>query len=234
MPPAYRLGPPLGRGARSTVHSATQLATGRRVAVKVGGLVREARALEMVRHPNVVAAIELVRRPRLLVMERIDGVTLTELIRHRGALDETQAIAIAVEIALGLTALHEKGVIHRDLKPANVMVSEQGQVKLIDLGIAHMASFDDVQPGTRYFASPEQQRGERVDVRSDLYSLGCVLAAMLAGRAMDPPELPERLIDGRHPTLRLVALVRALTSERPCHRPASAASVVGLILAAAA
>jgi serine/threonine-protein kinase len=152
-------------------------------------------------------------------MELLAGETLTERLRRCGPLCERGAIEVARELAEALVALHERNIVHRDLKPANVILTERG-IKLIDLDIAQLDRSDDFQPGTRFFASPEQQAGERVDARSDLYSLGRVMRSMLTGRAWGalPPVRAE-----------LASLICALTAQLPQDRPSSAQQVVSML-----
>jgi serine/threonine-protein kinase len=219
-PNGFRLGQPIGRGARSIVFRATQLANGCTVAVKVGRadrIDREARALSRVSHPGVVRAIA--RGRDALVMELLAGETLTERLRRRGPFSERETIDLARELAEALAALHERNVVHRDLKPANIILTESG-LKLIDLDIAQLDRSEDFQPGTRFFASPEQQAGGEVDARSDLYSLGRVMRAMLTGRAWGtlPPVHDE-----------LASLICALAAHLPQDRPQSAQDVVSLL-----
>ncbi len=163
---------------------------------------REAKLLASLNHPNIAAIYDLESHEGhpYLVMELVGGETLARKI-SAGGLSTPQALDAAAQIAEALDAAHESGIIHRDLKPANVMVDDAGKVKLLDFGLAK--HFDDasVQPdhsgaltegptmtgtgtvlGTTGYMSPEQARGEEVDRRADIWSLGCILFEALSGR----------------------------------------------------
>ena len=159
--------------------------------------LREARAAASVRHPNVASVFHLGRSAEgyFYAMEFVEGETLENLIKRSGRLDAKLALEIATQVADGLAAVHKKGLVHRDIKPSNIMVSfEEGGVptaKIIDLGLAKPVigsssdatiSLPGVFAGTPQFASPEQFAGARVDIRSDLYSLGVTLWKMLTGQ----------------------------------------------------
>src|SRR5262249_44203757 len=165
---------------------------------------REARLLASVDHPNiaVIHAIESEHERPFLVMELIPGETLAERLAA-GPLALAEAIPLARRIADALSAAHEKGVIHRDLKPGNVRLTPDGRVKVLDFGLARMASgpsgTDSVTVaadataagavlGTPAYMSPEQARARPVDRRTDLWSFGCVLFEMLTGRKAFPGE----------------------------------------------
>jgi serine/threonine protein kinase len=160
--------------------------------------LREARAAASVRHPNVASVFHLGRTGKnyFYAMEFVEGETLETLIRRRGRIEVKLALEIARQVAAGLAAVHKQRLVHRDIKPSNIMVSLEGDgigtVKIIDLGLAKAASGLDsetaistsgVFAGTPEFASPEQFAGVRVDIRSDLYSLGVTLWEMLTGQA---------------------------------------------------
>jgi len=147
----------------------------------------EARAAAALDHPDICTVHEIgeMEDGRLFIaMACYDGETLKERIA-RGPLPVTEAVTLAVRIARALAAAHDRGIVHRDVKPANVMLTREGGVKLLDFGLATIADVTLTQPGstpgTAAYMSPEQVRGEPVDGRSDLWSLGVVLYEMLSG-----------------------------------------------------
>ncbi|HET9359597.1 MAG TPA: serine/threonine-protein kinase, partial [Vicinamibacterales bacterium] len=166
---------------------------------------REAKALAALNHPNIAAIHGLddgEGGERFLVMEFVPGSTLADRI-GRTPLPLDEALGIARQIAEALEAAHDKGVVHRDLKPANVKITPEGQVKVLDFGLAKLAGGDaeetgralsnsptlsapmtraGVVLGTAAYMSPEQAKGRSVDRRADLFAFGCVLYEMLAGR----------------------------------------------------
>ena len=196
----YQIIDVIGRGGMGIVLRALDAKLNRIVAVKVLApelaanpnarrrFLREAQAAAAVSHPHVVT-IHAVDEDKLpyLVMECIVGQSLQEKLDRIGALRLTEILRIGRQVAEGLAAAHEQGLIHRDIKPANILL-ENGveRVKITDFGLAR--AVDDVAitrpgkvSGTPQYMSPEQARGERVDHRSDLFSLGCVLYAMCTG-----------------------------------------------------
>ena len=162
---------------------------------------REAQVLAALNHPHIAAiyGLEESNGRQALVLELVEGVTLAKRIEG-GALPPADALRIAQQIAEALQAAHDKGIIHRDLKPANIKVTPAGIVKVLDFGLAKTAAGDlpltaaFASPvvagetrlgtilGTAAYMSPEQARGEEVDARTDVWSFGCVLFEMLAGR----------------------------------------------------
>jgi serine/threonine-protein kinase len=197
----YEIGDLLGRGGMAEVYLATDRVLDRPVAVKVLGswLVndgtfverfrREALAAARVSHPNLVAVFDAGSEEDLhyIVMEHVPGETLADVLRHDGPIPSTRATRIASSVGDALGVAHAAGIVHRDVKPANVMLTPDGRVKLMDLGIARGIEGESITRassilGTAGYVSPEQARGERVDHRSDIYSLGCVLYEMLTGR----------------------------------------------------
>ena len=131
---------------------------------------------------------------RFLTMEYVPGTTLRDILDRRGAVALSPGLQIAKQLCRGLAAVHEAGIVHRDIKPPNIMVLPNGVVKLMDFGIARAAGGEDPGDGstvgTPYYMSPEQARGEAVDERSDIYSVGVVLYEMFSGT---------RPIEGREP-----------------------------------
>lgn len=154
--------------------------------------LREGKAAAAVNHPNVLTihSVEEHRGTPFLVMEYVAGKSLKEYIDARGRLDPQETLRLGTQIALGLAAAHAQGVIHRDVKPGNVMLHEGAtRVRLADFGLARV-TFDMAELtsagaaiGTPAYMAPEQVRGEPVDGRADLFSLGCVFYAMLTGRS---------------------------------------------------
>ena len=169
---------------------------------------REAKLLASLSHPNIatIFGFEESDGVRFIAMELVEGQSLAERIQASGRIEVDEALEIARRIALALEAAHEAGVIHRDLKPANVQVAPDGTVKVLDFGLAKAYEAEGSEPssdlshsltmmaatgtgvimGTAPYMSPEQARGKLVDKRSDIWSFGCVLYEMLAGkRAFD-------------------------------------------------
>jgi beta-lactam-binding protein with PASTA domain/predicted Ser/Thr protein kinase len=198
----YRLDEVIGRGGMSTVYRGLDTSLDRVVAVKVAmdplverdpvyvaRFKREARAAAALSNDGAVTVFDAGHDgpTRFIVMEFVPGRSLADLLREEGPLPPPRAARIAARIADTLAAAHAAGVIHRDIKPGNVMVTRDGTVKVMDFGIARMQT-DITAPqtssviGTPTYLSPEQAQGQVVDARSDLYSLGCVLYELLAGR----------------------------------------------------
>jgi hypothetical protein len=156
---------------------------------------REARAAAQLSHPNIVAAYDAEQAGdlHLLVMEFVPGQSLSELLHKQGPLPVARACDYARQAALGLQHAHEQGMVHRDIKPANLMLTPQGQVKILDFGLAKLASesgtgigltASNSYMGTPEYSAPEQATDARkADIRADLYSLGCTLYCLLAGHA---------------------------------------------------
>ncbi len=210
----YEIVAPLGAGGMGEVYRARDTRLGRDVAVKVlpGGFAadaerlrrfeQEARAVAALSHSNVLAIYDVGTHEAIpyLVTELLEGESLRDRLKT-GDLTVRKAVEFAVQIAQGLAAAHEKGIIHRDLKPGNVFITKDGQVKILDYGLAKLARLEtavtpdattlDREPrtesgavlGTMGYTSPEQLRGETADARSDIFSFGCVLYEMLAGRS---------------------------------------------------
>ena len=253
----YRLERSLGNGGMGDVFVATDTVLNRRVAIKRlssalapdeparARFFREARALARINDPNVVAVFDAGGDTApYLVMELIDGTTLRSELRKSGRVDPERARSIGAGIASGLAAAHAQGVIHRDIKPSNILLTTSGEPKVGDFGIARIERGDLTLTiagqafGSPAYVSPEQAMGGPVDARTDLYSLGCVLYEMLAGRrpfAGDDPvaltyqhlhTVPARLdaLDARVAP-QTASLVQAMLAKDPADRPRSADEV---------
>ncbi len=198
----YRIESVLGRGAMGTVYRAHDPEIDRPVAIKLvhadllhgeereeftARFRREAQAAARCAHQNVVAVYDFALHDGnpYLAMEFIDGVTLAATRKTGEAMSPAMAIPIVTQVLAGLGAAHTTGITHRDIKPANIMLTRTGLAKLADFGISRIDSSsltgEGMLVGTPSYMSPEQCRGDTVDPRSDLYSVGVVLYEMLAG-----------------------------------------------------
>jgi serine/threonine protein kinase len=221
---------------------------GRPVAVKllldygdprsVARFQQEAQILARLHHPNVISVFDtgVDGGDRFIVMELVEGPTLRELLDTDGRLAPERAGEIASRLASALGFAHGRAVIHRDVKPSNVLLPPGGGVKLADMGIARLLSPEALTAtlsvrGTALYISPEQVRGDRVDRRADLYSLGCVLFEMLTGRTPFEGDLAAlsyahthtpaprvRSIDASVPAA-MDELVAAMLEKDPAQRP---------------
>jgi serine/threonine-protein kinase len=254
----YRLEEVVGRGGMSTVYRATDQALGRTVAVKIllaalaeqdpayaARFEREARAAAALASSAVVTVYDsgVDGDERFIVMEFVEGRSLDELLRGGRAIEISQALRIAGRVADALACAHAAGILHRDIKPANVMVARDGTVKVLDFGIARRLDGTTITQaasvvGTAAYMAPERALGQPGDARADIYSLGCLLYAMLTGKAPFSGEVsaavlhqqinakplpPSELRAGLSPALD--ALVLAMLAKSPVARPASAAEV---------
>jgi serine/threonine protein kinase len=249
----YRLGELLGRGGMAEVHIGQDVRLGRAVAVKMlrpdmardptfqARFRREAQSAASLNHPSVVAVYDtgeddFAGNPvPYIVMEYVEGSTLRELLTSGSRLVPERALEIVDGILAALAYSHQRGIVHRDIKPANVMLNRNGEVKVMDFGIARAMS-DGASTmtqtsaviGTAQYLSPEQARGEQVDARSDIYSTGCVLYELLAGRPPfvgDSPvsvayqhvreePIPPSHFDPDVPAAADAIVLRALTKDR--------------------
>jgi hypothetical protein len=255
----------IGRGGMGVVLRAFDPCLERYVALKVldpllannetarKRFCREARAAASITHENVVAVHQVEREEDsglpFLVMQVVTGESLQERLDRTGPLPLQDIVRIGKQTASGLAAAHAQGLVHRDIKPANILLEGGSRVRLTDFGLAR--AYDDVKitqtgfvPGTPLYMSPEQARGEPVDHRSDLFSLGGVMYAMCTGRApfdgstpfvvlkhvTEEAPRPIREINPAIPEW-LVAVVEKLLAKNPEDRYQSAAEVVELLIA---
>jgi serine/threonine-protein kinase len=202
----YELGEVLGYGGMAEVHRGRDVRLGRDVAIKTlradlardasfqARFRREAQSAASLNHPSVVAVYDTgeseldgVNVP-YIVMEYVDGRTLRDVLKTDRLLQPSRALEVVGEILQALDYSHRNGIVHRDIKPGNVMLTRSGDVKVMDFGIARAVAQSAATMtqtaaviGTAQYLSPEQARGEHVDPRSDVYSVGCLLYELLTG-----------------------------------------------------
>lgn len=190
----------IGTGGMAVVYKAMCHRLNRYVAVKIlrdelandeefrKRFQTEAQAVAMLSHPNIVSVYDVSHSDGVeyIVMELIEGVTLMQYMKKKGALGWKEALHFAVQISKALEHAHEKGIVHRDIKPQNIMILKDGTIKVADFGIAALESAQekksDQTVGSVHYIAPEQARGEQPDPRSDIYSLGVVMYVMLTGK----------------------------------------------------
>ena len=227
---SYEILGPLGAGGMGEVYRALDADLGREVAIKIlprelasdpehlARFDREARLIASLNHPGIAAIYGIHRAEQgpFLVLELIEGETLADRLVS-GPLPIAEALDVSRQVADGLAAAHDRGVVHRDLKPSNVMITSQGRAKILDFGLAKTTAFmtmvadsasstmvadeatrSGVILGTPAYMSPEQARGRSVDKRTDIWSFGCLLFEALTGR---------RVFDGDTPSDCLVAIL---------------------------
>ena len=264
----FRIDYEIGRGGMGTVYRAIHLGLERPVAVKIikpefaadrdvaDRFLREARTMAKLRHPHAAMIFDAGNLPdgrHFIVMEYVEGVTLSDSLARDGRFSAERAVSIAVQVCDVLADAHHLGIIHRDLKPSNIMLNERGAC-VLDFGVAKvLATSTEVTAthattgsgqiiGTPRYMSPEQCLGQRVGARSDLYSLGVVLYEMLAGRppfidplpsavlvkqaTAPPPPLPQMRQDVPRG---LAMVVHTLLAKRPEDRPRTAIDARALL-----
>ncbi len=264
----FRIEREIGRGGMGTVYLATHLGLERPVAVKIikrefvgdadvaDRFLREARTMAKLHHPHAAMIFDAGNLPdgrHFIVMEFVEGETLSQLLAREGRFPASRAVEIATEICDVLEEAHRLGIIHRDLKPSNILLGKRG-VCVLDFGVAkvlassaestatHASTGSGQLIGTPRYMSPEQCLGQRVGARSDLYSLGVLLYEMLAGRPPFVDPLPSALLVKQAtqpapplPRLRqdiprsLALAVHSLLAKRPEDRPRTAAAAKALL-----
>ncbi len=266
----YEVGEKLGQGGMGSVYKGRDPVLDRSVAIKtLGGAFgipaeqraeflerfsREARAAGRLSHPNIVAVhdtgVDETSQTPFIVMEYVPGVSLATVLKENPALPVAQALEIVEQVGAALEEAHRRGVVHRDVKPANVFLDERGRVKVGDFGIARLEDSDLTQAGvglgTPGYIAPEVLRGGRAEARSDLFALGVLAYALLAGRRpfsgdtrealaiqvleLTPPPLVAARSDVPLPASN--AVMRAL-SKSPAGRQASVAAFLAELRGAA-
>lgn len=264
----FRIEGEIGTGGMGTVYRAVHLGLQRPVAVKIikpefaadrdvaDRFLREARTMAKLRHPHAAMIFDAGNLPdgrHFIILEYVDGLTLSEALSREGSFTPERAVEIAIQICDVLEEAHELGIIHRDLKPSNIMLNERG-VRVLDFGVAKvLASSTEVTAthastgsgqivGTPRYMSPEQCLGQRVGARSDLYSLGVLLYEMLAGRPPFVDALPSAILVkqataappplfqvAKHVPRPLAIAVHTLLAKRAEDRPRTAAEVRTLL-----
>jgi serine/threonine protein kinase len=191
----------IGVGGMAVVYKAYDSIDDRTVAVKIlkeefasneeflRRFKNESKAIAVLSHPNIVKVFDVSFSEKLqyIVMEFIDGITLKEYIDQQHALLWKEAVHFTVQILRALQHAHNKGIVHRDIKPQNIMLLQDGTIKVTDFGIAHFANsktqtMTDKAIGSVHYISPEQARGEGIDDKADIYSVGVMLFEMLTGK----------------------------------------------------
>jgi serine/threonine protein kinase len=253
----YEILQTLGQGGMGVVYLARQKKLDRLVAIKAISpylaqepevrerFAAEASVLARLSHPNIVTLYDYIEEPDALylVMEYVEGKPLSEILKA-GPLPLESIRKYFTQILDAFDYAHSKGVIHRDIKPSNIIITSQGQVKILDFGVAKILSSDHSQTrtgmrlGTLMYMSPEQVKGEKtIDARSDIYSLGVVLFEMLTGKPPYDPELGEfemslrivrePLFDLSHPPAnipqKILEVILHATEKNPEHRFSSCA-----------
>jgi serine/threonine-protein kinase len=267
----------LGAGGMGHVYDVRHVRTGRRYALKtmlpdarlsvdaLKRFEREARAASALGHPGIVAVHDFDRHTfehgslDFLVMDRLEGETLEDRLRKRGSLEWTEASTIAREIASALAAAHDAGLLHRDVKPANVFLARDargeravlldfGLAKPIDDAVSSRITVTGAAVGTPLYMSPEQARGDALDVRTDVYGLAATLYEMVTGappfleptvarayhRLLSEPALPASQLAPRPLPAELDALLGAALAKDPDARPSDARAFAAALGAVAA
>jgi len=203
----YEILAKIGRGAMGAVYKARQLSLNRIVALKIlppklalnknyiSRFLREARVAAKLNHENIIYVIDVGESKGVyyFAMEYVEGKTVAKLLEEAGVLPEPQVIEIALQVAKALDQAYSYGIIHRDIKPANIMITTQDEIlKLCDFGLAKeldlrsSVTTHGTVAGTPFYISPEQIKGEEVDTRSDIYSLGATMYHLATGELPFP------------------------------------------------
>jgi len=251
----YRIIGLLGKGGMGEVYKAEDIKLSQTVALKflpdklekdknaLERFIGEVRTARQVAHVNVCKVFDIgeIDGRHFLSMEFIDGDDLSSLLRRVGRLPSERAIEIAIQLCVGLSAIHNAGILHRDFKPANVIIDSKGKARITDFGIAGLAEEvkkDSLRVGTPAYMSPEQIRGKDVSVKSDIYALGLVLYEIFTGKQAfsadsisdlirkhqsETPTNPSEYVKGIDPLVESV--IRQCLEKNPDDRPQTALHV---------
>lgn len=252
----YRIVGLLGRGGMGEVYRADDLRLGQQVAIKflpagisadthkLAQFHNEVRMARQVSHTNVCRVHDIgevatsAGAQLYITMEYVDGEDLAASLKRVGRFPEDKALDLARQISAGLAAAHDRGVIHRDLKPANIMLDKNGQVRLMDFGLAAAGTADDIRAGTPAYMAPEQLLGREVTQKSDIFALGLVLYELFTGKRVFDARtiadlvtqqengvttMPSEIVKGLDPAIEN-AIVWCLDRD-PSRRPPSALAV---------
>src|SRR5688500_3291081 len=234
----------LGQGGMGSLYLAKDPKIGRLVAIKLvrqefdspearQRFAREAQSAGTLRHPNIVTIFDVDEHDGLpfIAMEYIDGETLGEIVKRKALLPIAKRIQWVEDLCSGLAYAHRQGVIHRDIKPANLMVDTEGALKILDFGLARRDASKFTQShviiGTPNYMSPEQIRGQNIDTRSDIFSVGALMYEVLAYKEAFPgavhqtmhkilheePELLDGILPGLDPGIQKI-MSRAMQKDR--------------------
>lgn len=255
----YELFERIGEGGMSVVYKAKDKLLNRFVAIKIlkpqfindskfiDSFRRESQAAASLSHPNIVNIYDVGREGNIhyIVMELIEGKTLSDYIKEQGSMSYPKVIALSKQIAAALSFAHKNHIIHRDVKPHNIMITPNGTAKITDFGIAKAVNAATIVDntdgiiGSVHYFSPEQARGGYVDEKSDIYSLGIVMYEMLTGQVPfdgdNPVNIalmhingemipPSKLVDGVPPALEHI--IMKCTDKYPINRYASADELI--------
>jgi serine/threonine-protein kinase len=259
----YQILAKIGKGAMGAVYKARQLSLNRIVALKIlppklalnksyiSRFLREARVAAKLNHENIIYVIDVGESKGVyyFAMEYVEGKTIAELLKEQGNLPEPQVIEIALQVAKALDHAYSYGIIHRDIKPANLMITDEDNIlKLCDFGLAKeldlrsSVTTHGTVAGTPFYISPEQIKGEDVDTRSDIYSMGATLYHMATGELPFPgssapivmvKQLHERPAPPRTKNPRisrgLDAAIMKCLEKNPAHRHQSPSELVKVL-----
>jgi tetratricopeptide (TPR) repeat protein len=250
----YRIVGEVGRGGMGIVYKVQDTVLDRVVAFKVlpqalvendqaiANFMREAQAAAKLNHPNIVTVYDTGERQGryFIAMEYVEGTTLKEIMRRRGAISPSGILHVLMQISEALAYAHDKKVVHRDIKPANAMWTQDKKVKLMDFGLARVVedarNHTTVVAGTPYYMSPEQTLGKNVDHRTDIYSLGVSLFEMATGTVpFKEGNIPYHHVHSPPPNIRelrpelpapLVSIIERCLQKDPANRFQSAKEIL--------
>ena len=239
----------LGEGGVARVHRGFDRRTGDECAIKLllptlrryprirQRFEREAEALQALQHPNIVQLLDhgITEDHQWIVMELVRGGSLVQRVREDGIFEWSRVVEVGIDACDGLQAAHEQGIIHRDIKPGNLLMSRQGQVKIVDFGICHVSQATrvltsaGVRMGSVRFMAPEQRvDAHNVGAPADVFGLGVTMMALLLGRSPKRPEDELQALNGQIPADLAYVLLRSTLTE--AHNRYESAAAMGKAL----